>query len=453
MNSLLSGRIFYKHQGETDMIKITKFGGSSVANAEQFQKVKDIITADPSRRFVVISAAGKAGEDKNKITDLLYLCRAHVDYHVDYLGIFDMIKDRFLKIKADLGLETKIEKELEELSRNLPKLSTDELVSRGEYFTSRMMADFLGYPFVDAKDVIRFNFDGTVNFEETEKELGIAMMKYERFVIPGFYGSLPDGAIKVMSRGGSDITGSILAKCLKADIYENWTDVSGFMMADPRIVENPRQIEKITYAELRELSYMGASVLHEDAVFPVKEANIPINVRNTNKPDDRGTIILDSIAPSEKDPRVTGIAGRKGFAAFALYKQHMAEDPAFLSRAMGVFLKFGVTVEHMPSGIDSVSFVVKEKEVSNRVYDIIVALREELKPDDVKYMGDISLIAVVGRNMATRPGTSGKIFTALGADKVNVKIIIQSFDEINILVGVATEDFDRAVNAIYHSFD
>ena len=435
------------------MIKITKFGGSSVANAEQFKKVKEIIGADPARRFVVISAAGKAGDDKNKITDLLYLCNAHVEYHVDYMSVFEMIRERFFRIKKELGLSTPIEEELDELSRDLPGISVDELVSRGEYFTSRMMADYLGFPFVNAKDVIRFNYDGSINFEETEKKLNVAMLKYERFVIPGFYGSLPDGAIRVMSRGGSDITGSILAKCLKADIYENWTDVSGFMMADPRIVKDPKQIEKITYAELRELSYMGASVLHEDAVFPVKEANIPINVLNTNKPQDRGTIILDTIEPSDKDPRVTGIAGRKGFAAFALYKQHMADDAGFLARALGVFVKLGVTVEHMPSGIDSVSFVVKEKEVANRVYDVIAALREELKPDDVKFMGDISLIAVVGRNMATRPGTSGKIFTSLGTDKVNVKIIIQSFDEINILVGVATEDFERAIKAIYHSFD
>lgn len=435
------------------MIKITKFGGSSVANAEQFKKVKNIIQADPARRFVVISAAGKAGDDKNKITDLLYLCNAHVEYHVDYMSVFEMIRERFFRIKKDLGLSTPIEEELEKLSRDLPGISVDELVSRGEYFTSRMMADYLGFPFVDAKDVIRFNYDGSVNFEETEKKLNVAMLKYERFVIPGFYGSMPDGSIRVMSRGGSDITGSILAKCLKADIYENWTDVSGFMMADPRIVKDPKQIEKITYAELRELSYMGASVLHEDAVFPVKEANIPINVLNTNKPEDKGTIILDTIEPSDRDPRVTGIAGRKGFAAFALYKQHMADDAGFLARALNVFVKLGITVEHMPSGIDSVSFVVREKETANRVYDVIAALREELKPDDVKFMGDISLIAVVGRNMATRPGTSGKIFTSLGADKVNVKIIIQSFEEISILVGVATEDFERAIKAIYHSFD
>ena len=434
------------------MIKITKFGGSSVANSVQFEKVKKIISADESRRFVVISAAGKAGEDKNKITDLLYLCRAHVDYHVDYHGIFGMIKERFLRIKAELGLSVEIEDELDQLEENLPDISTDELVSRGEYFTSKMMADYLGFPFVDAKDVIRFNYDGSVDFDATGKALDIALLKSDRFVLPGFYGSLPDGTIKVMSRGGSDITGSILAKCLHADIYENWTDVSGFMMADPRIIEDPCHIDRITYAELRELSYMGASVLHEDAVFPVKEANIPINVLNTNRPEDPGTIILDHIEPSENDHRITGIAGRKGFSAFTLYKQHMTEDVSFLSKCINVFEKYGVSVEHMPTGIDSASMVVKEKDVASRIYDIIADLREAVDPDDVKYVNNISIVACVGRNMATRVGTSGKLFTALGENHVNVKLIIQAFDEINILVGVATEDFEKAIRAIYGSF-
>lgn len=434
------------------MLKITKFGGSSVANAEQFKKVKNIICSDEARKFVVISAAGKAGDDRNKITDLLYLCRAHVDYHVDYHGIFGMIKERFLRIKSELGLTVEIEDELEKLEKVLPDLSTDELVSRGEYFTSKMMADYLGFPFVDAKDVIRFNYDGSVDFEATGKAVNVELLKSDRFVLPGFYGSLPDGTIKVMSRGGSDITGSILAKCLQADIYENWTDVSGFMMADPRIIDNPCHIDRITYAELRELSYMGASVLHEDAVFPVKEANIPINVLNTNRPEDPGTIILDHIDPSENDTRITGIAGRKGFAAFTLYKQHMSEDAAFLSGCMDVFVKYGISVEHMPTGIDSVSMVVKEKDVSSRIYDIIESLREAVSPDDIKFVNNISIVACVGRNMATRVGTSGKLFTALGENHINVKLIIQAFDEINILVGVATEDLEKTIRAIYGSF-
>ena len=425
------------------MKKVVKFGGTSLADAGQIRKAAEIIKADPSRKYVVVSAPGKRSKEDIKVTDLLY---SHA---------FDKVKERFDEIIKELGISLNLDKEYAEIEKNVTGGCTDAyLASRGEYLNGLVISAYLGFEFVDPKDAVFFKSSGMLNAKKTNSELRKRLAKVEYAVIPGFYGSDEEtGVIVTFSRGGSDVTGSIVAQAVTADEYENWTDVSGFKLADPRIIEDPETIESITYGELRELSYMGASVLHEDAVFPVKEANIPINVRNTNKPDDRGTIILDSIAPSEKDPRVTGIAGRKGFAAFALYKQHMADDPAFLSRAMGVFLKFGVTVEHMPSGIDSVSFVVKEKEVSNRVYDIIAALREELKPDDVKYMGDISLIAVVGRNMATRPGTSGKIFTALGADKVNVKIIIQSFDEINILVGVATEDFDRAVKAIYHSFD
>ena len=271
------------------MIKITKFGGSSVADAEQFKKVKAIIEADPSRRFVVSSASGKRFKGDNKITDLLYLCQAHVTYHVDYLPLFNMIADRFRSIRDELGLKVDIETDLAKMRDSLPEMSVDEIVSRGEYFTSRLMADYIGFPFVDATDVVCINFDGTFNFNETTERLKEILKKHDRFVMPGFYGRLPDGHVRVMSRGGSDISGSILARCIQADLYENWTDVSGFLMADPRIVENPRNIEQITFSELRELSYMGASVLHEDAVFPLRERNIPIQVLNTNRPQDLGT--------------------------------------------------------------------------------------------------------------------------------------------------------------------
>lgn len=434
------------------MIKITKFGGSSVANAAQFEKVKNIINADSGRRFVVVSAAGKACSEDNKITDLLYLCHAHVEYHVDYHNIFEIIKKRFLDIKHELKLDIPIEADLQEIEKNVPKMSIDELVSRGEYITSKMMAAYLDFPFVDAKDVIKLNYDGSIDFSTTEQKLMRIVRIHDRFVIPGFYGTTADGAIKVMSRGGSDITGSILAKCLKADLYENWTDVSGFLMADPRIVKNPKPIRKITYAELRELSYMGASVLHEDAVFPVKETNIPINILNTNDPDAPGTIILDNIAHDENDSRITGIAGKKGFAAITLYKKHMPEAVGFFRKCLAVFEKFGISVEHLPSGIDSISMIVHEKDVKNCIYDIIAELREKAEPDDIKYISDISLIATVGRNMSRKIGTSGKLFTALGKNNINVKVMIQAFDEINILVGVSTEDFDNAIRAIYNTF-
>ncbi len=435
------------------MIKITKFGGSSVANAEQFRKVKAIIEADDSRRFVVISAAGKTDKEANKITDLLYLCHAHVEYHVDYRGIFDLIKQRFLDIKKELGLNTNIEKELDALSRDLPKLTVDELVSRGEYFTSRMMADLLRFPFVDARDVIKLNYDGSIDFETTDENLRFVMKDHERFVMPGFYGTTPDGNIKVMSRGGSDITGSILAKCLHADLYENWTDVSGFLMADPRIVRDPRGIEKITFAELRELSYMGASVLHEDAVFPVKEANIPINILNTNRPEDKGTIILDSIPQdSSGDEVITGIAGKKGFCALSFYKKHMPESVGFCRKILSVFEKYGVSVEHLPSGIDSISMVIQERFIKDRQYDLIAEIKEKAEPDDIKFIPDLALIATVGRNMSSRIGTSAKLFSSLADNGVNVKMMIQAFDEINILVGVDSDDMENAIRAIYGAF-
>ena len=434
------------------MIKITKFGGSSVANAEQFRKVKAIIEADPSRRFVVVSAAGKACKEDNKITDLLYLCHAHVQYHVDYHGIFDIIRKRFLDIRDELGLSLDLEKELDELDRSIPGLSVDELVSRGEYFTSLMMADFLHFPFVDAADVIKINFDGSIDFDSTDENLRFIMKDHDRFVLPGFYGSSPDGSIKVMSRGGSDITGSILAKCLKADLYENWTDVSGFLMADPRIVKDPPGIEMITYAELRELSYMGASVLHEDAVFPVKEANIPINILNTNHPEDKGTIILDTIPPEARDMAITGITGKKGFCALYITKRHMPESVGFCRRILSVFEKYGISVEHLPTGIDSIGMIVQEKYVHNCLYDIIAEIKEKAEPDDIKYIPNLALIATVGRNMSNRIGTSGKLFTALGKSDVNVRIMIQAFNEINILVGVDESDMENGIRAIYDAF-
>ena len=434
------------------MIKITKFGGSSVANAEQFRKVKAIIEADPSRRFVVVSAAGKACKEDNKITDLLYLCHAHVQYHVDYHGIFDIIRKRFLDIRDELGLSLDLEKELDELDRSIPGLSVDELVSRGEYFTSLMMADFLHFPFVDAADVIKINFDGSIDFDSTDENLRFIMKDHDRFVLPGFYGSSPDGSIKVMSRGGSDITGSILAKCLKADLYENWTDVSGFLMADPRIVKDPPGIEMITYAELRELSYMGASVLHEDAVFPVKEANIPINILNTNHPEDKGTIILDTIPPEARDMAITGITGKKGFCALYITKRHVPESVGFCRRILSVFEKYGISVEHLPTGIDSIGMIVQEKYVHNCLYDIIAEIKEKAEPDDIKYIPNLALIATVGRNMSNRIGTSGKLFTALGKSDVNVRIMIQAFNEINILVGVDESDMEKGIRAIYDAF-
>lgn len=434
------------------MLKITKFGGSSCASAEQFRKVRAIIESDPSRRFVVVSAAGRKTKKDNKITDLLYLCRAHVDYHVDYHPVFEIIRARFLEIKAELGLSTPIEADLDVLCEKLPDLSVDELVSRGEYFTARLMADFLGFPFVDATDVIAMEFDGSFNFEKTSENLKAVLKGHDCFVMPGFYGKTPDGAVRVMTRGGSDISGSILARCLKADMYENWTDVSGFLMADPRIVENPRNIERITYEELRELSYMGASVLHEDAIFPIREFNIPIHVLNTNRPQDPGTLVLAKIEDDENSPLITGIAGKKGFLSIEIFKRNMSNMVGVVSGTLDVLRKYGVSIEHLPSGIDSFNVVLSRRDVEHNLYDILAEVKEKVAPDSIRVTEPLALIAVVGRNMNARVGSSGKLFTALGAAGVNIRMISQGSSEIDIIVGVSEPDFDKAVRALYDTF-
>ena len=434
------------------MLKITKFGGSSCASAEQFRKVRAIIESDPSRRFVVVSAAGRKTKKDNKITDLLYLCRAHVDYHVDYHPVFEIIRARFLEIKAELGLSTPIEADLDALCEKLPDLSVDELVSRGEYFTARLMADFLGFPFVDATDVIAMEFDGSFNFEKTSENLKAVLKEHDCFVMPGFYGKTPDGAVRVMTRGGSDISGSILARCLKADMYENWTDVSGFLMADPRIVENPRNIERITYEELRELSYMGASVLHEDAIFPIREYNIPIHVLNTNRPQDPGTLVLAKIEDDENSPLITGIAGKKGFLSIEIFKRNMSNMVGVVSGTLDVLRKYGVSIEHLPSGIDSFNVVLSRRDVEHNLYDILAEVKEKVSPDSIRVTEPLALIAVVGRNMNARVGSSGKLFTALGAAGVNIRMISQGSSEIDIIVGVSEPDFDKAVRALYDTF-
>lgn len=434
------------------MLKITKFGGSSCASAEQFRKVRAIIESDPSRRFVVVSAAGRKTKKDNKITDLLYLCRAHVDYHVDYHPVFEIIRARFLEIRAELGLSTPIEADLDVLCEKLPDLSVDELVSRGEYFTARLMADFLGFPFVDATDVIAMEFDGSFNFEKTSENLKAVLKGHDCFVMPGFYGKTPDGAVRVMTRGGSDISGSILARCLKADMYENWTDVSGFLMADPRIVENPRNIERITYEELRELSYMGASVLHEDAIFPIREYNIPIHVLNTNRPQDPGTLVLAKIEDDENSPLITGIAGKKGFLSIEIFKRNMSNMVGVVSGTLDVLRKYGVSIEHLPSGIDSFNVVLSRRDVEHNLYDILAEVKEKVAPDSIRVTEPLALIAVVGRNMNARVGSSGKLFTALGAAGVNIRMISQGSSEIDIIVGVSEPDFDKAVRALYDTF-
>ncbi len=434
------------------MLKITKFGGSSVANAQQFAKVKAIVEADPARRFVVVSASGRENKKDNKVTDLLYLIEAHLKYSVDHMPLFELIKERFISIKNDLNLSFPIEDELASLEKELNKsINIDYLVSRGEYLTAKLMAEYLGFPFVDAKKLITFRYDGKIDYEATKYRLDAFLKKNDRFVIPGFYGSLPDGTVKVMTRGGSDITGSILARLLDADVYENWTDVSGILMADPRIVKNPKRIHTITYSELRELSYMGASVLHEEAIFPVKEKNIPIHILNTNHPEEGGTIIVEEDDSKSKQV-ITGIAGKKNFTVVAIYKNHMSDEVGIIRRALEVFEHYRISIEHIPSGIDSFSIVVNTEDVKDVIYDIVGDIKRACNADSVKVIDGISLIATVGRHMMYRPGISGQLFATLGRNDINIRMIAQGSDEINIVVGVEDKDFEKTIKAIYEEF-
>ena len=432
---------------------VTKFGGSSVASSEQFKKVKHIIESNPDRQIVISSAVGKKNSEDNKVTDLLYLLFAHIQYSVSFEHLYKVLVEKFVNIKEELGLSYDIEAELEKLHKELKKgISQDYLVSRGEYLTSLLMAEYLGFTFVDAKDVMRFSYNGKLDMEESERAIRQKYAQYGKMVIPGFYGALPDGSVRVMSRGGSDITGSIVAKALDAEVYENWTDVSGILMADPRIIDNPKWIEVITYSELRELSYMGANVLHEDAIFPVKEANIPIMIKNTNAPNDPGTKIVDIVENEPKSQKITGISGKRDFTVFTMYRHNSSNEIGILRKALEVFEKYNVSVEHVPSGIDNFSIVVATSSIERCMYDIASELKQVCQTDSIKITGNISLIAVVGRNMASQCGMSGRVFKTLGDHDINIRMIAQGSDEINIIVGVENEDFKKAIQVIYNEF-
>ena len=434
------------------MIKVAKFGGSSVADAGQFKKVRDIVRADHDRRFVVVSASGKRFPSDNKITDLLLLVNAHIAYHVDCTALLKDIEQRYVDIAEELGLKYPIARKFEEFSAVIKSLSPEYIVSRGEWFTGQLMAEYLGIPFLDAADVMVFHHDGTVDMTRTATRVNDAVARLGTFVLPGFYGSTVDGTIKLFQRGGGDITGAILARYLDAGVYENWTDVSGFLAADPRIVEKPRSIKRITFDEMRELSYMGASVLQEEAIFPVREANIPIQIKNTNDPEARGTVIRESAAERELEHLITGIAGKKDFLAVHVQKAHMSNAVGFVRRALSVFERYGVSVEHIPTGVDSFGIVVNGADVKDTIYSIVNDLQQELKPDSVNIVDQLALISVVGRNMSRRAGTSGRIFGALGEAGINIRMITQSSQEISIILGVNNSDFDRAIRVIYDKF-
>ena len=438
------------------MLKVLKFGGSSMADARQFEKVKSIVQADPARRVVIVSAAGKRFSDDHKLTDLLYLCPAHLKYGVSCDSVFDMIRSRYIEIRDDLGMKTDLETEFDALRKKMDAgISQDELVSRGEYFAAKLMADYLGYDFLDSELWLKFNLDGTVDQEKSYEILARAASG-RRVVIPGFYGTMPDGTIKTFTRGGSDITGALAAAALDADVYENWTDVSGFLMADPRIVKDPLPIERITYSELRELSYIGAQVLHEGTIFPVREKNIPLNIRNTNQPDHPGTMIRERFDESQADMEsgsmITGIAGKKGFSVITLTKNGMSSELGVIRRILEVLERYNINVEYIPSGIDSVSLVVETGKSSPYIYQAMGDLEKEIKPDSLHLSDGMAVVAAVGRKMAFKPGSSGKIFGKLGENGINIRMITQGPEELNIIVGVDGPDFERAIRVLYDSF-
>ena len=436
------------------MLKVAKFGGSSVASASQFRKVKDIILSDPLRRLVVVSAAGKRDSKDHKITDLLYLCHAHLTYGVSCDEIFDKISSRFIEIRDGLGLSFRIEDELDALRGRLNKdFSVDELVSRGEYLTSRLMAEYLGYSFLDASKCIFMDYDGRFIPEKIAKAVKEVLNEEKGVVIPGFYGVLPSGKIKVMSRGGSDITGSLVAAACNADLYENWTDVSGILMADPRIVDNPSPISEITFAELRELAYMGASVLHEDSVAPVKEIGIPLNIRNTNDPSHPGTMIVDKAGGNEfdQDRFITGISGKRNFIILTVSKRINGSNET-LRDVLEILDRHKVHAEHISMGIDQFALVLSQTSIGDSLYEIIGDIRAKCSPDDVSVQDNIALVAAVGRKMIFRPGISGKLFNALGKEGINIRTIAQGSDELAIIVGVDNSQFENTIRVLYHSF-
>ena len=434
------------------MKKVVKFGGSSLASSKQFKKVGDIIRADKSRRYVVPSAPGKRDSKDDKVTDPLYQTYDAASGGKPYAKLLDKIKARYNEIIDGLDLNLNLDSEFKTIEENfVKKLGRDYAASRGEYLNGIIMASYLGFKFIDAAHVIFFNDDGTLDAEKTNEEIAHTLEHENNAVIPGFYGSKADGSICTFSRGGSDITGSLIARAIRADLYENWTDVSGFLVADPRIVENPRVIETITYRELRELAYMGASVLHEDAIFPVRKEGIPINIRNTNHPEDGGTMIVESTC---KNPSytVTGIAGKKGFCSINIDKAMMNSEVGFGRKVLEVFEDSGISFEHMPSGIDTMTIIVHQSEFEDHEQRVVAGIHRAVHPDSVEMESNLALIAVVGRGMKANRGTAARIFAALSHARINVKMIDQGSSELNIILGVKDSDFENAIRAIYDIF-
>ena len=434
-------------------VKVANFGGSYVADALQIGKIKNIIENDPDIHYVVVSAPGKRFSDDSKVTDLLYLCKAHIEHNLPYQQIFQVICDRFMAVEVNLGVNVGLKEEFEEIRKNLEAgASADYIASRGEHLNAMLIAAYLGFDFVDSSRIVRFDEKGRFMEDLTNKEIAEELKHHERAVIPGFYGAKVDGTIKTFSRGGSDITGALVARAVGADVYENWTDVSGFLMADPRIVKDPKPISTVSYKELRELSYMGASVLHEDAIYPARIANIPINIRNTNEPENPGTMITSEPAKLEEGQIIAGIAGSKDFTVITMYKALLSSERGFIRKMSGVLEDFDIPIEHIPSGVDTLSVVISNKQLGGKLEDILDEFERQLKPDHMEVSDDIALIATVGAGMSLRTGVSAKLFTALAEKKVNIRMIDQGSSEMNIIVGVENKDFEKAIRAIYGAF-
>ncbi|MBR2019892.1 MAG: aspartate kinase [Clostridia bacterium] len=434
-------------------MKVVKFGGSSLADSEQFRKVASIVKADPDRRFVVASAPGKRFSSDVKVTDMLYRCYEMVRNHEDITEYYQQICERYNSIIRDLGLNFDITGELEYIRNAIQHHSgRDFAASRGEYLNSLILAKFLGFDFIDAESVVFFHENGLYDDEKTDEEMRKELKKHEYAVIPGFYGVMPNGTIKTFSRGGSDITGSIVARAADAELYENWTDVSGCLMADPRIVKDPLPIKTITYRELRELSYMGASVLHEDAIFPVRYAGIPINIRNTNEPDAPGTMIVASTNEYDSEHVITGIAGRKGFSVINVEKDMMNSEIGFGRKILDVLEDNDISFEHLPSGVDTMSVVVATQYLDARRERVLTSINKRVRPDSVVIEDGLALLAVVGRGMVKAKGTAARVFVALSDAGINIRMIDQGSSELNIIVGVEEHDLEKALNAIYLEF-
>lgn len=435
-------------------VKVAKFGGSSVADALQIEKIRKIIENDDDIKYVVVSAPGKRFSEDSKITDLLYLCKTHIEHKIPYQQIFQVICDRFMAVEVNLGVNIDLKGEFEKIRKTLEagEVTADYIASRGEYLNAKLIAAYLGYDFIDSAAMVKFDEKGRFMEDLTNKLLQKELANHETAVIPGFYGAKVDGTIKTFSRGGSDITGSLVARAVEADVYENWTDVSGFLMADPRIVNNPKPISTVSYKELRELSYMGASVLHEDAIYPVRVANIPINIRNTNRPEDPGTMITSEPGQLEEGQIIAGIAGSKNFTVIAMYKNMMSSERGFIRKMTGILEDFDISIEHIPSGIDTLSVVIDNDVLGGKLDEVLDEFKHQLKPDTIEVFEDTALIATVGYGMFSRPGVSAKLFTALANENINIRMIDQGSSEMNIIVGVENKDFENAIKAIYNAF-